>query len=66
MGLLTHFNQTAELAAANMASGEGGSPFFDLDMLPLGRIGDPTQNESAVPVRTRGGERSGRVERQQW
>jgi hypothetical protein len=45
-GLKTHFAQCADLAnaAVGNTSGADGVPFFDLDMLPLGRVGSELPN----------------------
>ena len=45
-GLHTHFAQAGDLADAPVGntSGVDGVPFFDLDMLPLGRVGSELPN----------------------
>lgn len=52
-GLLTHYNQSAALAHAGLSSGMGGTPFLDLDMLPLGRIGQPIVGNDPLVGRPR-------------
>lgn len=52
-GLLTHYNQSAALAYAGLSSGVAGTPFLDLDMLPLGRIGQPIVGNDPLVGRPR-------------
>jgi hypothetical protein len=52
-GLRTHYNQSASLVAAGLSSGTAGAPFLDLDMLPLGRIGQPIVGNDPLVGRPR-------------